>query len=122
MAVMHADGTPLVAYLIRQSLALLMRSKNPQDVMTLVATVLEPLIATDALTFTTIVDQAAKHGAGEELQTEAFQKELAERVAALQVWPCGGLPAPPKGALAVHLTPLLQLFTTEMGSNSPLVR
>lgn len=80
----YADGSPLAAFFIKHTLALLMRTKNPQEVMSLVATVLEPLIATDPLVFAAVMERALTHGDSEELQKEAFQKEVTQKSMALQ--------------------------------------
>lgn len=85
MVHMHADGSPLVAFFMKRNLAILMRNKNPQEMMSFVAEVLQPLIATEPITFAAIVEHSLMHGASDDLQREGFRKEVTQQVAAVQV-------------------------------------
>jgi hypothetical protein len=84
----HADGSPLAAFFMKQSLGLLLRTTNPQQILSLVATVLEPLVASEPLALAAIIESALVRGATEEAQQQAFQTELKVRTIAMQVRFC----------------------------------
>jgi hypothetical protein len=84
----HADGSPLAAFFMKQSLGLLLRTTNPQQILSLVATVLEPLVASEPLALAAIIENALVRGATEEAQQQAFQTELKVRTIAMQVRFC----------------------------------
>lgn len=81
---MYTDGSPLVSFLMKQHLALLLRTKNPQEVMALVATVLEPLLVSDPPSFGALVTHALTHGASEELNREDLRADVTRKAEALQ--------------------------------------